>query len=110
MRRERASKRREWRSRMQIHTFPSELGWMALSWKGDKLTRLTFGHPSASAAALAFREQVCSGLGNTGDDLPRWVESLVGRLQSYAAGHDERFDDISLELGHLSTFQARVVK
>jgi methylated-DNA-[protein]-cysteine S-methyltransferase len=34
----------------------------------------------------------------------------VARLQSYAAGKDERFDDIRLDTSHLSTFQSRVVK
>src|SRR4029453_16481188 len=32
------------------------------------------------------------------------------RLQSYAAGNDERFDDVPLDLSHLSAFQTRVVR
>ena len=34
---------------------------------------------------------------------------LASRLQSYAAGNDERFDDVPLDLAHLSVFQNRVV-
>src|SRR5262249_44145452 len=32
------------------------------------------------------------------------------RLQSYAAGNDESFGDVPLDLSHLSAFQGRVVR
>ena len=90
------------------HVFSSELGWMALAWHGDKLSRLTFGHPSR-AAAIASLEADGVQVTTTGG-VPDWVHELAGRLQSYAAGNDERFDDVPLDLSHLSAFQARVVK
>jgi methylated-DNA-[protein]-cysteine S-methyltransferase len=94
---------------MQIHTFPSELGWMALCWQDERLTRLTFGHPSAAAASASLEADGSVGGTATGD-LAVWVEDLKQRLQSYAAGSDERFDDVPLDLSHLSAFQSRVVK
>ena len=39
-----------------------------------------------------------------------WISELASRLQSYAAGNEERFDDVPLDLSHLSAFQTRVVR
>src|SRR5207248_54529 len=40
----------------------------------------------------------------------KWVAEIAERLQSYAAGRDERFDDVPVDLSHLSAFQNRVVR
>jgi methylated-DNA-[protein]-cysteine S-methyltransferase len=89
--------------------FPSELGWMALDFRGDQLTRLTFGHPSA-VAALASLDADSGSKSSTVAKPPAWIGELASRLQSYAAGNDERFDDVLLDLSHLSEFQRRVVR
>jgi methylated-DNA-[protein]-cysteine S-methyltransferase len=91
------------------HVFPSELGWMALAYRGERLMRLTFGHPSA-AAAIADLQQGDDWTTSDGDALPAWVADLVRRLQSYAAGGDESFADVPLALDDLSPFQRRVVR
>jgi methylated-DNA-[protein]-cysteine S-methyltransferase len=95
-----------------VHIFPSELGWMALAWQGKRLTRLSFGHPSASAAAAAL-DEASEELGEAADDSPSppdWIVALADRLQSYAAGSDESFADVPVDLDHLSAFQQRVVR
>ncbi len=91
------------------YTFDSRLGWMALAWEDERLTRFTFGHPSG-AAALASLE--ADGIADTQSSAfpPGWIQELAERLASYAAGNDENFDDVRLDLRHLSAFQARVVK
>jgi methylated-DNA-[protein]-cysteine S-methyltransferase len=94
---------------MGIHTFPSDLGWMALAWTGDRLTRMTFGHPSAAAAVASLQSDDPPIRGDV-KAAPAWINELAQRLQSYAAGNDERFDDVPLDLTHLSAFQARVVR
>jgi len=94
---------------MNTHVFPSELGWMALAWIGDRLTRFSFGHPSA-AAAVASLETDDEWTTTDGRRVPAWVADLASRLQSYAAGNEERFDDVPLDLSHLSAFQNRVVR
>jgi methylated-DNA-[protein]-cysteine S-methyltransferase len=38
------------------------------------------------------------------------VRRLAERIQSYAAGIDEDFSDVPLDLSHLTEFQRRVVK
>lgn len=91
------------------YVFASELGWMAVVWADRHLQRLTFGHPSR-ANALASLE--ADGIIAARPDAtpPDWIEDLAGRLQSYAAGNDERFDDVPVDLSHLSAFQTRVAK
>lgn len=90
------------------YVFPSELGWMALAWSQEKLQRLTFGHPSA-AAAIAGLEGGDDWVTTDTHALPAWVAEVVGRLQSYAAGINETFDDVPVALDHLSPFQLKVV-
>ena len=41
---------------------------------------------------------------------PEFVLRLAERIQSYAAGTDEDFSDVPLDLSHLTEFQRRVVK
>lgn len=91
-----------------LHVFPTNLGWMALAWTERGLSRLTFGHPSA-AAAIASLEADSHWATTDSRDLPGWVEELVGRLASYAAGSEVRFDDVLLDLSHLTPFQRKVV-
>ena len=91
------------------HVFVSELGWMAVTWSGDKLTRFTFGHPSA-AAAIASLESDGEWTSSEKNAAPKWIAELAARLQSYAAGHAEQFDDVAVDLSHLSAFQNRVVR
>jgi len=91
------------------HAFPSDLGWFAIAWSGDQLPRLTFGHPSA-AAAIASLEAEDEFATTNPKTVPAWVQKLVSGLQSYAAGNDEQFDDVPLDLSHLSAFQSRVVR
>jgi len=91
------------------HVFPGDLGWMALAWTGERLTRLTFGHPSA-AAAIASLEADDQWATSDGQKTPTWIAELASRLQSYAAGNAEQFDDVPLDLTHLSQFQNRVVR
>src|SRR5262245_22214579 len=89
--------------------FPSELGWMAIAYRGTSLVRLTFGHPSAAAAVASL--EVDDGIATIDRGAPpAWVAKLAGRLQSYAAGNEEKFDNVPLDLAHLSAFQARVVR
>jgi methylated-DNA-[protein]-cysteine S-methyltransferase len=90
------------------HVFASELGWMALAFHGSRLVRISFGHPSSSAAVASLEAEGVAA--DSSVTTPQWVTDLAERLQSYAAGSAERFDDVELDLSHLSAFQAKVVK
>jgi len=90
------------------HVFPSDLGWMALAWTVKGLTRFTFGHPSA-AAAIASLEADADWTTTRPSNLPPWVADLAARLADYAAGDEVKFDDVPLDLSHLTAFQRKVV-
>lgn len=92
-----------------VHVFSSDLGWMALAWTDDRLTRLAFGHPSAAAALASLEAETDCAFAES-QNIPAWVTDLVTRLQSYAAGEKPDFADVPLDLTHLSAFQARVVR
>jgi methylated-DNA-[protein]-cysteine S-methyltransferase len=86
--------------------FTTELGAMALAWRGNTLSRVSIGHGSEAAALAALSSQEARPTRNP----PEFVQELVQRLQSYAAGDKTvTFGDIPLELSHLSRFQRLVV-
>jgi methylated-DNA-[protein]-cysteine S-methyltransferase len=88
------------------YAFVTELGAIAVAWRGDVLTRISIGHPS-EAAALA---SLSSAGGEVSQDPPEFVQELAIRLQSYAAGDTKvTFGDVPLDLAHLSPFQKKVV-
>src|SRR6185503_15236870 len=91
------------------HVFPSDLGWMAITWESDQLSRLTFGHPSA-AAAIASLDADGDWITSEPISVPPWIAELAARLQSYAGGNEEQFDDVPLALHDLSPFQNKVVR
>jgi methylated-DNA-[protein]-cysteine S-methyltransferase len=81
---------------------------MALAWTDKGLTRFTFGHPSA-AAAIASLAGDADWTTTRAANLPPWVQDLASRLAGYASGAEEHFDDVPLDLSHLTAFQRRVV-
>lgn len=87
-----------------LHVFPSELGWMAITWNAEQqFTHFTFGHRSPAAAAERFGE--C----DSADVLSENIKKVVARLQRFAAGQPDDFADIDLDLAHLTPFQSSVV-
>ncbi len=87
--------------------FPTNLGWMALAWRGERIERLTIGHPSAAAAAASLDLDAAT---TERHKLPDLVAELVDRLQRYSDGEAVSFDDIHVELSHLTLFQLKVVR
>lgn len=90
------------------YVFPSDLGWMAISFTGQRLSRISFGHPSSAAAAAALPEETT--FVSDVRDLPEAIGRTVERLQRFAAGAADDFSDVELDLSHLTEFQLRVVK
>jgi len=85
--------------------FQTALGWMALRLSGAIVRQLTFGHPSAAAAARA----IGAGLAAAG---PKgwWQENLVCRLRAYAQGLPIDFHDCLLDLSGRTPFERRVLR
>jgi methylated-DNA-[protein]-cysteine S-methyltransferase len=96
--------------------FATELGWMSVAWRGERVVRLSIGHPSAAAALASLAAQL-SDADRTAEprnaaaaERPEWVEQLVKSLQAYAAGERADFARVPVELSHLTPFQRRVVE
>jgi methylated-DNA-[protein]-cysteine S-methyltransferase len=90
-------------------TFPTQLGWMALAADGERLVRLTFGHPSAAAAAASL-DLDGDWAATDRRDLAPAMADLVERLERYAAGEEVSFADVAVDLSNLTEFQQRVVR
>jgi methylated-DNA-[protein]-cysteine S-methyltransferase len=90
---------------VEICSFASELGWMAMVASDAAVEQLVFGYPSA-AAALAALDGALAERAVAGDGWS-W---LVERLQDFAAGRRVDFDDVAIDLAHLGPFQRRVVE
>lgn len=90
---------------LQVVSFATDLGWMAVVGAGSKIKQVVFGYPSRAAAwnalGLSFLDEVQAG---------NWWPSLVERLRDYAAGARVDFRDLVVDFDHLTPFQRRVVK
>jgi methylated-DNA-[protein]-cysteine S-methyltransferase len=90
---------------LQVVSFATDLGWMAIVGAGSTIKQVAYGYPSRAAVwnalAVALSDDAQSG---------NWWPSLVERLREYAAGARVSFQDVLLDLEHLTVFQRRVVK
>jgi methylated-DNA-[protein]-cysteine S-methyltransferase len=90
---------------LQMVSFATDLGWMAVLGAGPAIKQIVFGYPSR-AAAIGALDPALAAEAETAD---AWPE-LVARLTAYAAGDHVDFSDVLLDLDHLSPFQRRVIK
>jgi len=90
--------------------FPTELGWMACRWRGDRLGANTFGHDTCTAALQAI------GVERPLEERPRLkrvpagLRDVVTRLVRYATKFDDDFRDVALALDRLTDFQRKVTE
>jgi methylated-DNA-[protein]-cysteine S-methyltransferase len=91
--------------RLEMATFPTELGWMALIASAAAVRQVVFAHASAASAVAALDEWSvdCAG------DVNRW-KWLVERLQDFAAGRPVDFRDVPIDTDELAPFQKKVVR
>jgi len=88
---------------LDVACFQTDLGWMVVAGRDQKVKRVAFGYPTRAAALGALEAQY-----------PDWHEiewcpALVARLRAFASGQSVDFRDVELELSHLTPFQKRVV-
>ena len=88
----------------QFATFPSELGWMAIVGRKNRLLHVRFGYPSESAVLSALRTLLT---GDATDEV--WNAPLVGRLQAYAAGAPDDFRGIPVDHEGWTPFARKVL-
>jgi methylated-DNA-[protein]-cysteine S-methyltransferase len=93
----------------QAFAFLTDLGWLAIAYRGEQLAAVTMGHPSASAA-IASLQTDAEWADTDRRDLPAPIAEVVDRFERYAAGEEVTFADVPLDLSHLTAFQQKVVK
>ena len=91
--------------RLQIGSYPTELGWLALVATERTVKQIVFGYPSAAAALTALDPDLAD-TAHSGDD---WLW-LAERVQEFAAGGRVDFADVPIDATHWTPFQRRVVK
>jgi methylated-DNA-[protein]-cysteine S-methyltransferase len=93
----------------QAFAFLTDLGWLGVAYRDERLAAITMGHPSA-AAAIAGLQVEAEWTDTDRSELPHPVADVVERLERYAAGEEVSFADVPLDLSHLTAFQQKVVK
>jgi methylated-DNA-[protein]-cysteine S-methyltransferase len=95
---------------LNLHVFPTNLGWFAILGVEQRLVAVFIGHTSEAEV----RRAVARYLTETGrSTLPLdrdWHPKLRHRLQQYTLGARVDFDDIDVELPALSDFQRQVIR
>jgi O-6-methylguanine DNA methyltransferase len=102
---------------LQLAVFPSKLGWMAMvgrteigramEGRGEVLCQLTFGHATRSAALNAVKSWGIVFPASASID---WNPALAKRLQEYASGNRDDFQDVCVDFGPVGAFQRCVLE
>jgi methylated-DNA-[protein]-cysteine S-methyltransferase len=90
--------------RITVSTFNSKLGWIAVASSDRIIMQLTFGHATAAAAIRGLNLEAA-----VFSTEKAWPE-LARRLTAYAAGKDVDLGNLTIDVGHLSTFERRVIE
>lgn len=99
---------------VEVASIESEIGALAVAFCSDRACAASIGHASAREAerrAFAAAQEALQS-GRTlplGDAVVLAPETLLARLQGYAAGGEDDFFDVPLLLGAMTPFQRRVV-
>jgi len=91
--------------RCQVMTVSTVLGWMAAVGEAGELRLLKIGYPSEHEVLAAVAEEI-----GQMPEIADWHSSLADQLRRYAEGEAVTCADVECALGHLTTFQRRVVR
>lgn len=90
---------------MGVAVFPTELGWFALAGSDDIVDRLMIGHRSERQVRAA-----CAASPFSDEEEFDWHPELRIRLQRYAEGELDRFDDVTVRDTATTRFQRQVLR
>ncbi|QDU31564.1 Methylated-DNA--protein-cysteine methyltransferase, constitutive [Anatilimnocola aggregata] len=83
--------------------FSTELGWILVSWQGDALTLISFGHASPAAAAQRGTTEPVEA-----DEAPKWIKQLSGQIQRFSQGKQVDWGKVPLQWPSRTAFQQKV--
>jgi methylated-DNA-[protein]-cysteine S-methyltransferase len=99
-----------------IAPFITDLNWMAIAWREDKLVASVFGYPSRRLAELALARTPGmpdsfgrAAIDGRSDEVPQWASRLADKLRRFAEGEPVNFGDVPLSLEYLTSFGVRIV-
>lgn len=84
--------------------FPSELGWMAIVGRKNRLLYVRFDEPSKAAVLSSVRNLLIPDA-----EIDDWNEPLVARLQAYATGERDDFRDVAVDYEGWTPFGRKVL-
>ncbi len=88
-----------------LAVFPSDLGWMAAIFSGERMVRLSFGHRTKEIALKAMKD-----FAPTAKHVQNAVvERAIERLQAFASGAEDELVEIDVDYGLVTPFQRRVL-
>lgn len=90
---------------VRVHSFPSELGWMAAAWCQDRLCRFAFGQTDRIQSLRALAMPLA-----TSAEGERACDAFADRLRNFAAGEPDDLSDIVLDFHHCTPFQRHVLE
>lgn len=97
-------------------TFESNLGWMAIGFRGEVLVGVVFGHANRQSARTVLERYLRAQHADlqfvdfvTEEQLTPVIENLVDRLKAYAAGAEVDFSDVAIDDRHLTEFGRKIV-
>src|SRR5262245_27859785 len=88
-----------------LSIFPSELGWLGVAGCDGRVMGVCFGHARPLDAERRLTAEFGSGL-----EMDDWHPELRRRLQAYAQGAADDFQDIAVDVAGLTPFQQRVIR
>jgi methylated-DNA-[protein]-cysteine S-methyltransferase len=88
----------------ELTTFRTSLGWCAMLGRGEQLRALTFGYRHAQAAVNGMNQELIVDA-----RFCDWNRPLAKRIAAMLDGALEEFDDVQVDLDHLTPFSRRVV-
>jgi methylated-DNA-[protein]-cysteine S-methyltransferase len=88
----------------EIAVFSTEIGWMGLVGRENRVEQLVFGHSSANDVWRKLSTATSNEFAETD-----WHPNLRRMLESYAEGKVTDFSEIEVDLPRMTAFQERVV-
>ena len=97
-------------SGVSLSVFPTEIGWMGIAGRDNRVQSVLVGHPSAASVRKAVRTSTgANGEHQTASTEADWFPKLREALQDYARGQRVSFAEFDLLLPAQTPFRDKVL-
>lgn len=97
---------------IEVYSFKTRLGWMAIASDGSLVSGLAFGHIDAPGAIQSVGRilAIAPEKMDLVKSAPTMIREVATRLRAFAEGEPVDFDDVSLDVAHLTPFGETVTQ